>query len=619
VDVSTQTVPQTKQRTVALAEIRVEQGFNPRERFERKQLDELAKSIAVHGLLQPIVVAEDGDGYRLIAGERRYRAAELAGLEQLPVVVRQPDEGSSGFELAIVENVAREQLDPLEEAKAYRRVMDEHGLTRKGVAERVGVAQRRVTDRLQILELPDELQLKLAAGELPPAAVKPLVGLAKLHPQLPAVAVGEVEREVDADGWEAPVTWRDLAADPIAVVAAPVARRAALGRLPVLGPLPGRALLAHGQGPQGPGEAGQAGPADLAAAIRPRGAAAGGGVIGVVVLFLVLVVVVWKSGVFDKDTSASDGQEVVAMLTLLGGLIASALTLVGVLLRNSIDRHTAHLAVETENRRNLEAQEIEHRLRLETSIKAVELLTMPDGKPAPRARQAGALFVLGSDPLEQLDLALALLNEHWRDGVISSSAAVWVIDKALTKTDPGLQEEAAETLQAHAERLPHHDGTAFAWPRCAELKWPTPGACPYLARDQLLFACTKGLASRRPEEWDESIINWFIAQFNRIRQEENSPDLNSAAVLVLDVLVDWSLRKHRGERRLHLPEGKLDLRVLRAELAPRIERALSEVSDGMSHLIEGMRADWSDAQSNAEVSGRPVQLNAPPPEPSPST
>lgn len=220
---STQTVPQTKQRTVALAEIRVEQGFNPRERFERKQLDELAKSIAVHGLLQPIVVAEDGDGYRLIAGERRYRAAELAGLEQLPVVVRQPDEGSSGFELAIVENVAREQIDPLEEAKAYRRVMDEHGLTREGVAERVGVAQRRVTDRLQILELPDELQLKLAAGEIPPTAVKPLVGLAKLHPQLPAVAVGEVEREVDADGWEAPVTWRDLAADPLAVVAQPAA------------------------------------------------------------------------------------------------------------------------------------------------------------------------------------------------------------------------------------------------------------------------------------------------------------------------------------------------------------------------------------------------------------
>jgi ParB family transcriptional regulator, chromosome partitioning protein len=115
-------------------------GFNPRDRFERKQLDELARSIAIHGLLQPLVVAENGDGYRLIAGERRYRAAQLAGLEQVPVVVREPDEGSSGFELAIVENVERVDLDPVEEAKAYQHLMDEHGLTRKGVAERLGVA-----------------------------------------------------------------------------------------------------------------------------------------------------------------------------------------------------------------------------------------------------------------------------------------------------------------------------------------------------------------------------------------------------------------------------------------------------------------------------------------------
>jgi ParB family transcriptional regulator, chromosome partitioning protein len=215
VDVSPQTVPQIEQRTVALAEIHVEQGFNPRDRCERKQLDELVRSIKLHGLVQPIVVAEAGDGYRLIAGERRYRAAQLAGLEQVPVVVRAPDEGSSGFELAIVENVERVDLDPVEEAKAYRRLMNEHGLTRKGVAERLGVAQRRVTDRLQILELPESLHRKLSAGAIPPAAVKPLVQLAKLHPELPALAVDEVEREVDPHDWEEPVTWRDVIADPL--------------------------------------------------------------------------------------------------------------------------------------------------------------------------------------------------------------------------------------------------------------------------------------------------------------------------------------------------------------------------------------------------------------------
>jgi ParB/RepB/Spo0J family partition protein len=218
VDVSAKTVPQAEQRTVALKEIHVAEQFNPRRRFEQKQLDELARSIALHGLLQPLVVAADDDGYRLIAGERRYRAAQLAGLEEVPVVVRASDGSSAGLELAIVENVERVGLDVVEEARAYRRLMDEQGLTRKGVAERLGIAQKRITERLQILELPEELHPKLAAGEIPPAAVKPLAGLAKLHPRLPAVAVAEVERDVDPNGWEEPVTWRDVVADPLAVV-----------------------------------------------------------------------------------------------------------------------------------------------------------------------------------------------------------------------------------------------------------------------------------------------------------------------------------------------------------------------------------------------------------------
>lgn len=154
-------------------------------------------------------------------------------------------------------------------------------------------------------------------------------------------------------------------------------------------------------------------------------------VIGTIVVFGILVVVIWRIGVFDNDTSASDAKVVAGLLTLLGGLIASAFTLVGLLLKHSIDRYTASLAAEAELSRRLEAQETERRLRLETSIKAVELLTTPDGKPAPPERQAGALIVLGSKPLEQLELAVALLRENWASGHISPSAGVWVIDRAL--------------------------------------------------------------------------------------------------------------------------------------------------------------------------------------------
>jgi hypothetical protein len=325
-------------------------------------------------------------------------------------------------------------------------------------------------------------------------------------------------------------------------------------------------------------------------------------VIGVVVLFAILVVVVWQTGVFDKDTSASDAQIVAAMLTLLGGLIASAFTLVGVLLKHSIDRHSARLAVETEHRRRLEAQEVENRLRLETSIKAVELLTLPDGTPAPSGRQAGALYVLGSDPLEQLDLAVALLNEHWRDGMISSIAAIWIVDRALTRTDPDLQRVAADTLSAHADLLPRPDGSDIVWPDCANLTWPIE--CSYFARTALLHACAKALASRRPQQWEKGVVNWFIVQFDRIRRMEEAPEINSGAILVLNVLLDW-YRRQDPAGSLHLPEGRLELSALREELAPRIEPASLEVSEQLLLVIQKLAADWSEPQSSAAVAAPP--------------
>jgi ParB/RepB/Spo0J family partition protein len=167
-------------------------------------------------VLQPLVVAIDGDGYRLVAGERRYRAAQAAGLKQVPVIVREIGE-HTGLDLAVVENVMRQDLDPVEEAKAYQRLTEELGLTRKGVAEQLGVAQKRVTDRLQVLDLPPELHPKVASGEIAPGAIKPLAALAKLRPALAAIAAARVAAE-PANHWDEPVTWADVSRDPIGVV-----------------------------------------------------------------------------------------------------------------------------------------------------------------------------------------------------------------------------------------------------------------------------------------------------------------------------------------------------------------------------------------------------------------
>jgi ParB family chromosome partitioning protein len=138
----------------------------PRRRFAPEATDGLAGSIKAQGVLQPIVVRPRAEGgYELIAGERRWRAARQAGVETVPALVREADDRDSLL-LALVENVAREQLSAVEEARAYAVLLDEFGLTLAEVAERVGRSKPAVSNRLRLLELPDEVLWMLARGEL---------------------------------------------------------------------------------------------------------------------------------------------------------------------------------------------------------------------------------------------------------------------------------------------------------------------------------------------------------------------------------------------------------------------------------------------------------------------
>jgi ParB family chromosome partitioning protein len=138
----------------------------PRRRFEPEATSGLAGSIKHQGLLQPVVVRpRAAGGYELIAGERRWRAAREAGLETLPAVVREADDRDSLL-LALVENVAREQLSPVEEARAYASLVDEFELSLGEVAERVGRSKPAVSNRLRLLELPEEVLWMVARGEL---------------------------------------------------------------------------------------------------------------------------------------------------------------------------------------------------------------------------------------------------------------------------------------------------------------------------------------------------------------------------------------------------------------------------------------------------------------------
>jgi ParB family transcriptional regulator, chromosome partitioning protein len=171
--------PSDGTRTIAVEEIHPSPG-QPRTRFDDARLDELAASIKTQGIIQPLIVRtrplENGGGYELIAGERRWRAAQRAGLHEPPAVVRDVAP-TQAFEMAMVENLQREDLNPLEEAAGYQRLIEEFGYTQEQLSDRVGKDRSTVANSLRLLRLPDSVRGLLAEGRLSMGHARALLGL----------------------------------------------------------------------------------------------------------------------------------------------------------------------------------------------------------------------------------------------------------------------------------------------------------------------------------------------------------------------------------------------------------------------------------------------------------
>ncbi len=149
----------------------------PRKTFDTEALGKLADSIAAHGVLQPIVVRSEADGfYSIVAGERRWRAAKMAGLSEVPVIIMDLDDKKAA-EIALVENLQRENLTAMEEARAYKALIEEFSLTQEEVAGRIGKSRVAVTNTLRLLELPDEIADMVEAGQLTAGHARALLGL----------------------------------------------------------------------------------------------------------------------------------------------------------------------------------------------------------------------------------------------------------------------------------------------------------------------------------------------------------------------------------------------------------------------------------------------------------
>ena len=149
----------------------------PRSQFDEQGLEELADSIREHGVIQPLTVRSIGGGfYQIIAGERRWRASRIAGVDEVPARIIEADDKKT-MELALVENLQRENLNPAEEARGYRVLMTEYGLTQEEAAKRVGKSRPAVANSLRLLSLPDEVLMLLEKGELSPGAARAIVSI----------------------------------------------------------------------------------------------------------------------------------------------------------------------------------------------------------------------------------------------------------------------------------------------------------------------------------------------------------------------------------------------------------------------------------------------------------
>jgi ParB family chromosome partitioning protein len=212
------TVPGDAVQHVPLGSIRPLPG-QPRRHFDDNAISELADSIGLRGLLQPIIVrrAPDGEGYQLVAGERRWRAAQRAGLHQIPALVRDLDDAAT-YEIALVENIQRQDLNAIEEAGAYRRLIDDFGHNQEALAKLVGKSRSHVANLMRLLDLPAPVQTLVGDGSLAMGHARALIGaddaetIARrvVKEGLSVRAVEALVRGAKGGGRQAPVESRNM-------------------------------------------------------------------------------------------------------------------------------------------------------------------------------------------------------------------------------------------------------------------------------------------------------------------------------------------------------------------------------------------------------------------------
>ena len=332
-----------------------------------------------------------------------------------------------------------------------------------------------------------------------------------------------------------------------------------------------------------------------------------GATAGTVLMFGVLIAVFWKLGLFNFTGTDSGAKIIASTLALVGSLIAALVSLIGLFLRQSIEKRNAdlkeqaerRLAMESERNNNLQTEaerrltlesernsqlqtEAEDRLKQEAAMKAVGLLSSSSGGDVPGVQRAGVLFTLAH--LGLLDLAITLLRPMVENNQIDMNSAVLLINQALESDNESCQFEASDMLKIWSTRFLMPDGRAI-WPECVNLSWKPE--LSIFVRDNTARGLLQLLAARPCNEWQSGDFNSIVCTLYEIWRTDSNDDIKSAVAFCLSKI----LTAYRKGERLYPPSGDLDISDLEAKFLK-----LNLKSDGLSSLyvpIADKFEEWS--------------------------
>jgi hypothetical protein len=301
------------------------------------------------------------------------------------------------------------------------------------------------------------------------------------------------------------------------------------------------------------------------------------------VILISFFALLWKVGLFDRNSTPTGAEVIGSVLGLLGVIVTAAISLIGYFLKQSFDEHSLRLQQATEDRLRLEGEQNRKRLDMETAIQAVGLMSTQSGTDAPVTQKSGALFALVT--LDQIDLALALTDNLWAQQSFDSGTGVWVVDKALQSNLPRHQIEASTILGKYKTRL-YTTANSIFWPECFYLKWSSD--IDLRARNSVFVTLLDVLTGQAKDYWLPGSIWEIISILQNAITSETDLEIKAGAILVQNCLLKHFAKDYDPLSTLLTSKGATTLKEMMENLEAFKKEEGVEAKDAVSRYFLDM-------------------------------